>query len=45
MLSWPWTEARQAYVAALAAYGDVPDKRQLLQMKIDDLADAAVDKS
>ena len=33
-------EARNAYTNALAGYNDVPAKQNLLQMKIDDLADA-----
>lgn len=33
-------EARNAYTNALAGYNDVPAKQSLLQMKIDDLADA-----
>lgn len=33
-------EARNAYANALAGYGEVPAKQSLLQMKIDDLADA-----
>lgn len=33
-------EARNAYTNALAGYHDVPAKQNLLQMKIDDLADA-----
>jgi len=35
-------EAAQAYSKALAGYGDVPAKQQLLRMKLDDLADAGV---
>lgn len=33
-------EARNAYTNALAGYNDVPAKQNLLQLKIDDLADA-----
>lgn len=33
--------ARDAYTNALAAYGELPDKRELVQMKIDDLAESA----
>jgi predicted negative regulator of RcsB-dependent stress response len=33
-------EARAAYNSALNAYGEVPDKRELVQMKLDDLATA-----
>jgi predicted negative regulator of RcsB-dependent stress response len=31
-------EARSAYVKALSAYGDTIDKREMVQMKLDDLA-------
>ena len=34
-------EAREAYIAALAGFSDTPDKGELVQMKLDDLAVAA----
>ncbi len=34
------TAARSLYVSALSGYAEVPSKRQLMQMKIDDLAPA-----
>lgn len=33
-------EARNAYTNALAGYSDVPEKRTLVQMKLDDLAES-----
>jgi predicted negative regulator of RcsB-dependent stress response len=33
-------KARDAYTNALAAYGEVPDKAELVQLKLDDLAES-----
>jgi predicted negative regulator of RcsB-dependent stress response len=35
--------ARAAYSRAVASYGDVPDKRELAQMKLDDLAQGSAE--